>query len=188
MADPFDTTTFPITEPPSILTGAYTAWRRDIGYSSLTMTVKYRLIPIAGGIVREVVGTSADGGEIWNFVIPSATSVGWASGRYRWDMHVTRISDAEVAIVQTGMLDVFATTDERRTHAELMVQKIESLLSGRADSDVESYSIKNRSITKMSVVELREWREYYLAEIGRTGGSVTGADSPSNNTVRVRWI
>ena len=103
-------------------------------------------------------------------------------------MIVTRISDSESTIVQTGVVVLFATTDDRRTHAEVMVKKIESLLSGRADSDVESYSIKNRSITKMSVNELRDWREYYLAEISRTGGSTTGADRPSKNTLRVRWI
>jgi hypothetical protein len=36
-----------------------------------------------------------------------------------------------------------------------------------------NYSIKNRSITKMSPKELVEWRDYYLVEIGRTGGSET---------------
>jgi hypothetical protein len=187
MADPFDTTTAPITEPPSILIGVFTAWRRDLGYDPVTMTVKYRLTPATGGTVREITGTSSDG-EIWTFTIPSATSALWAAGQYRWDMLVTRISDSEFTIVQTGMFDLFLTTDDRRTHAEVMVKKIESLLSGRADSDVESYSIKNRSITKMSVNELRDWREYYLSEISRTGGSTTGADRPSANTIRVRWI
>lgn len=187
MADPFDTTESPITEPPSILIGVFTAWRRDLGYDNLTMTVKYRLTPSAGGTVREIAGTSVDGEE-WTFQIPSATTVAWAAGSYRWDMIVTRVSDGESTIVQTGMVILFATTDDRRTHAEVMVAKIESLLAGRADSDIESYSVKNRSITKMSVMELREWREYYLAEIDRTGGSTTGADRPSKKTLRVRWI
>lgn len=187
MANPFDTTESPITEPPSILIGVFTAWRRDLGYDNLTMTVKYRFTPTAGGTAREIAGTSTDG-EMWTFQVLSATTAAWAAGEYRWDMIVTRISDSEATIVQTGMVILFATTDDRRTHAEVMVAKIESLLSGRADSDIETYSIKNRSITKMSVSELSDWREYYLAEIGRTGGSTTGADRPSKNTLRVRWI
>ncbi len=80
------------------------------------------------------------------------------------------------------------TTDDRRTHAEIMVAKIESVLQGRADHDIESYSIKNRSLTRMSVKELMHWRDYYRAEVDYTGGSDTGAKRVKKNTVRVRFI
>ena len=42
--------------------------------------------------------------------------------------------------------------------------QIESLLSGKADADVSNYSINNRSLTKMSVAELIQFRDYYKAE------------------------
>lgn len=75
-----------------------------------------------------------------------------------------------------------------RTHAEIMVAKIESILSGKADSDVSSYSIAGRSLSKMSFRELTDARDYYRKEVQREviaerirKGQGTGA------TVQVRF-
>ena len=69
-----------------------------------------------------------------------------------------------------------------------MVDKIESILEGKADSDVSSYSIGNRSLSKMSPEELTTWRDHYRAEYNRElrveridRGEGTG------NTVKVRF-
>jgi hypothetical protein len=177
MADPFDTTSAPLTEPESILIGSFTAWRREITLSAATYSLKYRMIPTFGGAAIEIIGTTTDG-LIWTFDALSSVTSAWRAGTYRWDLIVTRLSDSEVAITETGMLRVFATSEDRRTHAEVMVAKIESLLAGRADSDIDNYSIKNRSISKMPVKELIEWRDYYRSEVARTGGSTTGAGKP----------
>jgi hypothetical protein len=48
-----------------------------------------------------------------------------------------------------------------------MLAKIESILEGRADKDVSSYSINGRSITKMSIDELLKFRAIYRAEVQR---------------------
>jgi hypothetical protein len=45
-----------------------------------------------------------------------------------------------------------------------MLDKIETVLQGRADADVLSYSINGRSLSKIPVAELVEWRDYYRAE------------------------
>lgn len=187
MADPFDTTSAPLTEPESILAGSFIAWRRELAIASADYGVKYRMTPTAGGAPIEVTGSTTDD-AIWTFTALSTVTATWLAGEYRWDLIVTRLSDSEVAVTETGMFRVFATSNDRRTHAEVMVAKIESLLSGRADSDVDNYSIKNRSITKMPVRELLEWRDYYRAEVARTGGSTTNTGRAKNNTVRVRFI
>jgi hypothetical protein len=188
MADPFDTGTVPTTEPESIVAGSYVAWQRELALDSTLYSVAYRLIPATGGNPLTVNGTTTDGGAVWKFVALSAVTAAWREGDYRWDIIVTRISDSEKALTETGVLRVFVSTADRRTHAEIMLVKIESLLSGRADSDVDNYTIKNRSISKMSVKDLMEWRDYYRAEIARTGGSSSAGGRPKNNTVRVRWI
>jgi hypothetical protein len=46
-----------------------------------------------------------------------------------------------------------------------MLEKIQSLLEGRADNDVEEYSIGNRSLTKLSITDLMKWRDYYRSEV-----------------------
>ena len=48
-----------------------------------------------------------------------------------------------------------------------MLDKIESILEGKADSDVSSYSIGSRSLSKMTPEELTTWRDYYKAEYNR---------------------
>ena len=45
-----------------------------------------------------------------------------------------------------------------------MVDKIESLLSGRADADVSNYSIQGRSLVKLTIDDLLQWRDYYRRE------------------------
>lgn len=188
MADPFDTGNVPLTEPESVVAGSYVAWQRALDLDNTLYSVSYRLTPTAGGAAATLAGTTTDGGVTWKFVAASAITLAWRDGEYRWDIIVTRLSDNETALTETGVLRVFASTADRRTHAEVMLAKIESLLTGRADSDVDNYTIKNRSISKMPVKDLIEWRDYYRAEIARTGGSSSGAGRPKNNTIRVRWI
>ena len=103
-------------------------------------------------------------------------------------MVLVRSSDSEAAVLGSGFLQVFGTTEDRRSHAEIMFGKNESVLSGRADHDIESYTIKSRSLTRMSVKELLNWRDYYKDEVARTGGSTGDVSVAKSNTMRVRWI
>ena len=45
-----------------------------------------------------------------------------------------------------------------------MLEKIESILEGRAAADVSSYSINGRSLTKIPIEELMNFRSRYKAE------------------------
>jgi hypothetical protein len=186
--DPFDLANAMTTEPESLLVGSYQAWRRLLDYDGGAFTLSYRFMSVSDFTTRTVSGTYDAANRWWSFTVGASDTSGWTIGTYRWDLVLTRNSDGEAMVLATGTVELFASDTDRRTHAEIMVQKIESILSGRADSDVESYSIKSRSITKMSVKELREWRDYYLTEIARTGGSSTGAKRVKNNKVRVRWV
>lgn len=185
MSDIFDPAFAPKTEPESIVAGSFTQWRRDIPYSPAEYTASYRFIPVNGGSQYTLSGSKPD--DYWLFVASSVATAAWLSGTYRWDLLVTRLADSETSIVLTGSILVHASTSERRTHAEIMIVKIESILSGRADNDIESYSIKSRSLTRMTVKELTQWRDYYLDEVGRTGGSST-VGRADRNTVYVRFV
>lgn len=182
MADPFNTAASPTMEPESIIAGSYVSWRKVLDYDDDLFVLKYRFIPVVSGTTQTITGMFS--ASSWVFEILSATSAAWASGEYRFDLLVERLSDSEQALVETGSITVFASSDDRRSHAAVMLTKIESLLTGRADADVESYSIKSRSITKMSIMELTKWRDYYATEVGRE----TAANRAKNNTIRVRFI
>ena len=182
--NPFDLTTAPVTEPVSFIAGSWVGWRRELNYDGTLFRLEYRFKNSDHD--HTAVGEAV--GDEWHFEISSADSGDFDAGDYRWDLYIVRLSDDEEYALSTGMLKVFGSASDRRTHAEIMVAKINSLLEGRADADVMNYSIKNRSITKMSPKELIEWRDYYLVEIERTGGSVSSDQATKRNTVRVRFI
>ena len=48
-----------------------------------------------------------------------------------------------------------------------MLDKIESILEGRADADVSSYSINGRSLTKLPIDDLMSWKDRYQALYNR---------------------
>lgn len=165
-----------------IVAGRYLVWKRDLPDIPHTdYDVQYDM----GG---QTVEGSHDG-DHWVFEVNSATATTMTPQRAsRWSLIVIRKSDSESSEIGNGFVDIFATTDDRSTHAEQMVVKIESVLHGRADHDIESYSIKGRSLTRMSVRELTQWRSFYLNEIASNGGSTTQSGARSNSKLRARFI
>ena len=179
MTDFFDPVSAPIGDPVTIIKGRYVAWRKLLDVSSAFYSVKYVFHPRAGGVARTVTG--AQSGAYWTFALTGAASALWVEGDHAFDMTVVRTSDSEEAVIATGATKVFASTSDRRTHAAIMVEKIESILQGRAASDVESYSIGSRSITKMSIAELTKWRDYYQSEVATDNGQ-------KRNKVKVGFV
>ena len=69
-----------------------------------------------------------------------------------------------------------------------MVDKIESLLEGRADSDVDSYSIAGRSLSKLSFEELIKARDYFRSEVKQEKAAELAERGLSTGaTIKVRF-
>lgn len=192
MIDPFDISEAPVGEPFSLVVGQSAQWRRIIAIDPSIHTLTYvlrRKVPVVGETLSQNIDVTNSAGSEWGVDVLEADTAGWASGDFFWDLTVTRTSDSRTRVIATGEFKVFGTEDDRRSHASIMVKKIESILERRADDDVESYSIKSRSITKMNVGELRGWRDYYVRELRNevldTGMFATPAASKS--TLRVRF-
>jgi hypothetical protein len=187
MNNPFDITVAPIGEPATIVSGVFTQWRKALAFSPTDYNVSYSGAPFdgaAGGHTFTFAGTLT--GQEAQFTLTGATTAGWHAHEYRWRLLLTRKSDSETVELETGSWRVFKTTDDRRTHAEVMLTKIESLLANRADDDVSSYSIAGRSLDRIPLPELLQWRDHYRAEIAAGGGSVT-ITGPSKNKVLIRF-
>ena len=183
LPNPFDTDQVRVGEPEAILIGSRNVWMREIDVAAPDYTVRYKFRD--GSNTFEVDGVhGADG---WTFTIPATNST-IIAGEYQFELAVTRVSDAERIVIAEGFVRVFLSDTDRRTHARIMVQKIESVLEGRADSDVASYTIKNRQITKLSPGELMKWRDYYQAEVERDGGSLTADSAKRKSKIRVRFV
>jgi len=170
LANLFDAVNIAETEPAKIISGDLIQWKRtDLGtdYANGSYTLKYSA-RLEGTGSTEIQITASASGDDYLISVGQSTTASYTVGIYRWQMYITRNSDSERLTLDTGTFEVVANRDaattDPRSHARIMVEKIESLLEGRADADVASYSIAGRSLTKLSIDELMTWRDRYKAE------------------------
>lgn len=200
LANPFDRENYITAEPDCIVLGRHAGWKLLNDLDNALFTLKYVIHKIGDSTTSvTVTGTRVtllDGNDYWVFEVPSTTSSNapWttlytAPDNSRWDLIITEIATSNEAVIASGFINVFPTAADRRTHAEIMLTKINSIIEGRADNDVGSYTIGSRSISKMTIAELTKWRDYYVTELRYAKTSVNGSAAvPDSNTVRVRFV
>ena len=162
-------TSIPEKEPVTIYKGETVVWNRkdltDYPVGSYAMSWSARL-ESNGGTAFTATVTEVD--DYYKFTLDNSATGGYTTGDYFWVLKVTQSSDSEELIIDSGKITVkdnyFGSTGDTRSHAKIMLDKIESILEGRADADVSSYSIQGRSLSKISINELLQWRDYYKAE------------------------
>jgi len=171
MANLFDAANSPTTEPLEIVVGDRVQFRRtDLGtdYPNDEYTATY-VARITGGGANEITLTGTAYNDDYLFTVSSVDSAEFAPGYYHWQLEIVRNSDSERIVIDRGtfttIVDLDVNQSDPRTHAEIMLDKLETVLQGRADGDVLSYSIAGRSLTKMSPEELVTWRDYYKREV-----------------------
>lgn len=171
MANLFDVTNAPSVEPEHLVIGDFVQWKRTdlfADYPDSAYSVQYVSRKSAGGGDHEFIVVGSVTGTDWIFQIASATSANFEASDHHWQLEVIRTSDSSRIVLERGHWKIFEDLDvnaDPRTHAETMVDKIESLLEGRADSDVDSYSIAGRSLSKLSFEELIKARDYFRSEV-----------------------
>jgi hypothetical protein len=185
MANLFDAANAPEREPLKFVLGDFVQWKRS------DLVQDYPLASYSGGSTEfTVVATESDGTYL--FTIPSSTSSGFTAGDYHWQLEIVRSSDSSRIVIARGdwsiIVDLDVNGSDPRSHAQIMIGKIESILSGKADSDIGSYSIAGRSLTKMSFAELMDARDKYKSEYAQELiKSRLEAGKPSGATVKVRF-
>lgn len=144
--------------------------RSDIGtdYPNSTFTAKFQARGLGQHSQTFSVTATADGSD-YLFTFTATATASYTVDDYRFIVTVESGSDR--VTVDEGTIKILSDLPnanvEQRTHAQIVLDKIETLLQGKADSDVANYSINNRSLTKMSPDELLKWRDYYKAEVLR---------------------
>ena len=178
MANAFDAANANEGVPIQIVIGDYVQWKvsglvDDYPTDSYTSTFIGR--PTSGGS-NEISVTATGHATHYLYTISSTDSASIAKGSYSWQIRIKRNSDNAQVVVNQGSLDVLSdistSTSDSRSHSEIMVSKIESLLAGKADSDVSSYSIAGRSLTKLSFQELQDARTFYRGEVTREQNNI----------------
>jgi hypothetical protein len=193
MANLFDVANAPTTEPEKFAIGDFVQWKREDlvdDYPTATHSATW-IARLASGTSSEITVNATETSTYYLFTIPSATSSGFTQGHYHWQLEITETSSGNRIIIDSGTLDIEYDLDvnvDPRSHAQIMIDKIESILQGKADADVSSYSINGRSLTKMSFQDLIDARDFYRKEYAKElqlerakNGDATGA------TVLVRF-
>ena len=170
MANLCDTTNAATTEPEKIIAGDRLIFKRSdlhADYANTSFTLEYVARLEGTGSTKIEITASASGSD-YLVEVASATPANYTVGTYRWQMYIYRNSDSQRLTLDSGTWEVIANrnaaTTDPRSHARIMVEKSESVLEGRAAADVASYSINGRSLTKIPIPELMEWRDRYKAE------------------------
>lgn len=189
MIDPFDSDSFETGHPECVVAGFFQGWKLDLDITDPNYHVRYLLRYAEAEITID--GTYEN--NEWVFSLDGSDIEGWNISEdveLRWNLVVSQTQgDPNKALLETGFLYHYQSDSSRLTHAETMLRKIEGLLSGRVDADVDSYSIKDRSLTKMSIDQLLMLRDYYRSEIRKSGGSVsTSESSVNNNSLTIRFV
>lgn len=194
MANLFDAANAPEGEPRQVVVGDFIQWKKALitqDYPTATHSAEY-VARITGGGSNEIKLPATEVDGYYLFTVDSATSADFEVGRYHWQLEITQTSSGNRIVVERGEFEAIPDLDvnqsDPRTHADIMLAKIETILEGKADSDVGSYSIAGRSLTKMSFDELMVARDRYKREvIQHQREELIKRGKASANTVKVRF-
>ena len=191
MSNLFDATQAPEGEPLQSVAGDFVQWKvsnlvDDYPTDSYTLVYTARI----SGARDEFQLTAT--GQSTHYLITASSTGSYTAGTYDWQQEIVRNSDAARITLKRGSWKVLADLDnagsDLRSHAALMVSKIQSILEGKADSDVSSYSIAGRSLSKMSFQELTDARDYYRAEFTKEQSAENARNGRKGaSTIQVRF-
>ena len=175
MADLFDSTNYPTTEPELLVIGDRWVWKRtDLGStyapSSYALSYRARLLG-AGGTNFSF--TASESGTDYIIEVASSTTVNYTAGIYAWNMYITRSSDSERIALDSGKFEVktnLVTSEaDPRSHSAKMVDHLESTMETLGQKFSTAYSISDRSNTLRSMDEvstqLNSYRAIYNREV-----------------------
>lgn len=196
MANLFDRANYPSQEPSSLILGDYWAWRRDdlvTDYPIASYGLTYEFHEDSGGGGSHKFTITATEAESTYFIeVPAATTAGYNAGDYIWNAYITRTSDSERVLVDSGRteikLNLADTNADLRSHAKKVVDAIEAVIEGRATIDQSSMSIAGRSLSRLTIDELLLFRDRYRAEYLKEIKAARARNkSYTGNTVKIRF-
>lgn len=194
MANLFDAANAPEGEPAEIVIGDFAQWKRSdffSDYPGSAYSAEYVARDTAGGSHEiKISGTAQT--DHYLFTVLGSASANYTAGHYFYQLEITRTSDSERIVVDRGHFTILEDLDvnnaDPRSHAEILLGKIESLLAGKADNDVSSYSIAGRSLVKLTFEELVNARNFYRAEVAQETNQIDLKHGRKNSsTIQVRF-
>lgn len=149
--------------PSELIVGDSWVWTESLSdYPASTWTLTFYFVNADDTF--SVVASASD--DDYAISVTPATTAALTAGRYRWTARVTDGTD--VYTVEQGWSDVKAdptAAQDARSQARITLDAVEATLQGRATSDQLSMSINGRSISRISISELRQWRDELKSQV-----------------------
>lgn len=173
MANAFDSTNYPTTEPERLQAGDRWMWKRadlaeDYATADYSLTYVARL---NGTGSTTFTLTSTETATEYLIEIPSATTAAYTAGTYAWVLYITRSSDSQRVEVSRGTWEVTAdratSTADPRSFAQKALDAIEAYLADSNNVQAASYQINGRSLSRWSRTDLYKERDKLKAEVLR---------------------
>ena len=173
MANAFDSANYPETEPSELVIGDRWMWKRtdlatDYPIASYGLSYTARLEG-AGSTTFSI--TASESGTDYTVEVASSTTATYTAGTYQWQAYITRTSDSQRIVVDSGTFKVIAnrsaSTADPRSHVKKVLDAIQATIEGRATQDQMAYSIAGRSLSRTSIADLLLLRDTYQAEYNR---------------------
>lgn len=158
-----------MTEPKKINAGDSASWEIDqgdytavdgwaVGYSVVNSAQQYT---VDGAAVVE-------SGSNYKVTIAAAVSAGWTVGDYRLIGYATKTGERVVFYDQAFRVDPdFTAAGDRRSKAQRMLDAVEAMIEGKANTDQQSMSINGRSLARYSWADLMPIRSQLKREVAR---------------------
>ncbi len=163
--------------PNKLAAGDTWRWLRSFSeYPAPTWTVTYYFENSA----KQFSAAASASGTDHSVTVAAPTTADIPPGRYRWTAKATDGSIVETIENENGWLEVepnLAATGTRdhRSWARRTLDAIEATLEGKASSDQLAMSINGRSISRIPLPELTQWRTQLRQEVKtEEGGSNAG--------------
>lgn len=172
MPNKFDRTNYSTAEPSTLVAGDRFTWKRDDlagDYSPSAFALTYEFhSDVGGGGTKKFTITATEADNTYYIEVGSSTTASYTPGDYVWEAYITRSSDSERIMVDSGRtkitINLANTNADLRSHAKKVLDAIEAVIENRATIDQSSMSIAGRSLSRMNIDELINFRMQYKTE------------------------
>lgn len=149
--------------PEKIMCGDTVVWDAEFSdyLSTDGWTAAAYFVP-ATGAPTSVAGATQDSG--FRFTLTATATAAMATGDYKWFIRVTKAG--EKVTVSNGSVEFKpnpTAAGDQRSWVKKMLDALEAAMLGTASSDVMEYTIRDRSLKKMTRKELRAERDRFAA-------------------------
>lgn len=147
-------------------------WFFEFNYSDYPSS-DWNLVLYFSSLAAKFSATSVASGTSHRVTVSAATTEDYETGGYSYQMRAEHASDGRVFTVGEGYVDVLPPLSKQADHrhrVKRVLDAIDAVIEGRAGNDHLSVSIAGRSISKISISELRDFRAWYSQQWDRLKG------------------